>query len=97
MGGSRVRRGGHQGEELLQDLLGFTTPWMLSLLSRKRQAGEPVVPLQAVWGKGSQPLGEIGQVEGLRLLPSSGGSCLFFSFPHHSGGNCDPQEGHLLA
>ena len=43
MGGSRVRRGGHQGEELLQDLLGFTTPWMLSLLRRKRQAGEPAL------------------------------------------------------
>lgn len=51
MGGSRVRRGGHQGEELLQDLVGFTTPWMLSLLSRKRQAGEPVVPLQAECGE----------------------------------------------
>lgn len=44
-----------------------------------------------VWGKGSQPLGDMGQVEGLSLLPGSGGSRLFFSFPHHSGGNCDPR------
>lgn len=97
MGGSRVRRGGRRGEEPLQDLLGFTSPWKRSPLSWGDRLGNLWSLCGLGVGKGVPASAGGGASRGFESAARLWGFSPFLLIPTSQRRKLRPQEGHSLA
>ena len=92
-----MRRGGPWGEEPLQDLLGFTSPWKRSPLSWGDRLGNLWSLCGLGVGKGVPASGGYGAGRGFESAARLWGLSPFLLIPTSQRRKLRPREGHSLA